>query len=304
MVNHLGSQPQIDAVGGIGKQESAQTANHAFHQRDHHQGQPQDLQRVHAALGDHLVDDHLDKQGVGQAEQLHHEGGQQHLQQHAPIAAQGRPEPTRSEAALGGGGAALQQQQFEPIWKTLLDLSWAQLDPAIGRRSQPQSATIAAGNQGKAVLPGHQARGDQAGGGTRLHLGATDQQAEHGGNLATELQIGFLAAAQLFLQHLVDGVAAIGQIHQLAQHLEAGQRLFGHAPRSHKLQPPGGVVLTQIKAGGQGVFAPDWSGGRSSWGCLELRRCGNSHLRRWRREIKGARGQGEQPQGERWTGLG
>ena len=75
MVDHLRTQPQVDAIGGFGKEEGAQRADNALHQGDHHQGKSQHLQGVEAALVDHLVDDHLDQQGVGQAEQLHHKRG-------------------------------------------------------------------------------------------------------------------------------------------------------------------------------------------------------------------------------------
>ena len=72
VVDHLGAQPHVDAVGGFTEQEGAQGADQPLHQGHHHQGKTQHLQGVETALVDHLVDDHLDQQGVGQAEQLHH----------------------------------------------------------------------------------------------------------------------------------------------------------------------------------------------------------------------------------------
>ena len=133
MIDHLRAQPQIDAIGGVREQEGAQSPDHTLHQGDDNQGHPQDLQRVQAALGDHLVDNHLNQQGVGQAEQLHHERGQQHLQKQAPVAAEGGPEPTGPEALLRCADAAFKQQHLHPLGVGLCQPFGAELHPAIGR---------------------------------------------------------------------------------------------------------------------------------------------------------------------------
>ena len=70
MVDHLSPKALIDPVGGFSKQESLEAAQHPFQNGDDHKGDPQHLQGVQAALTDHLVDDHLDQQRVGQGEQL------------------------------------------------------------------------------------------------------------------------------------------------------------------------------------------------------------------------------------------
>ena len=131
VIDHLGAEAQIEAVGGLGEQEGAQGADQPFQHRHHHQGDAQHLQSVEAALADHLVDDHLDQQGVGQAEQLHHEGGHQHLQQNAAVALQRRPEPGEAEALLWRAAAALHQQHLDPLGVGGLDLGWGEFHPAI-----------------------------------------------------------------------------------------------------------------------------------------------------------------------------
>ena len=68
VVDHLRTQAQVNAIGGFGKEEGAQRADDPLHQGDHHQGKAKHLQGVEAALVDHLVNDHLNQQGVGQAE--------------------------------------------------------------------------------------------------------------------------------------------------------------------------------------------------------------------------------------------
>ena len=86
VVDHLGAEAQINAISGLAEKEGAQGSDHALHQGHHHQGEAKHLQGVQAALVDHLIDDHLNQQGVGQAEQLHHKGGNQHLGKNAAVA--------------------------------------------------------------------------------------------------------------------------------------------------------------------------------------------------------------------------
>ena len=307
MVDHLGAEPQVDAVGGVGEQEGAQGADHPLHQGHHHQRHPEDLQRVEAALGDHLVDDHLDQEGIGEAEELHHEGGQQHLQQHAAVALQGGPEPARAEFLVWCVGAALKQQELQTFGIGLGNLRRLELHPAISGGGQPQPRSIAGGHHREAALPGNQAGGDQPGGGAGRDLRAGHQQAEHGGNLAAELQVGFEAAAQLVAQHLVDGVAPVGQFEDLAQHLEAGQGFFEGAPGPHQLQPPRWVAGAEIQAGG---LAGATGGVARSVGGLrrggEVAACADDDRALLHLRVGGSLCHGQQPQGQRrsrpWQG--
>ena len=102
MVDHFGAKALINPVGGFRKQEGLQAAQHPLQDGDNHQGNAQHLKRVEAALADHLVDDHLDQQRVGQGEQLNHETRGQNLEQHAFDSAS-RPARTNPDRTSGLG---------------------------------------------------------------------------------------------------------------------------------------------------------------------------------------------------------
>ena len=102
MVDHLSAKALVNAVGGFSKEECFQTAQYPFQQGHHHQGNTQHLQGVEAALTDHLVDDHLDQQWIGQAKQLHHKTGDKNLNQHAAIFTKRWEEPGETKGLIGG----------------------------------------------------------------------------------------------------------------------------------------------------------------------------------------------------------
>ena len=115
MVDHLGTEPLVDPIGCFGEQECLEAAQNPLKDRHHDQGDTEHLQGVEAALADHLVDDHLNQQGVGQGEQLHHKAGGQHLNQDAAITPQGGPEPGWTEFLIRCGVGTLHQQQLNPF---------------------------------------------------------------------------------------------------------------------------------------------------------------------------------------------
>ena len=223
MIDDFSAQPLVDSVGGFGKQISAHTAQHPLQQGYHHQANAQHLQCIEAALGDHLIDDHLDQQRVGQAKQLHYKRGQQYLQQHAAIAPEGRPKPARPKALLRSVHRSLHQQQFDTFREGLLQLFRAELQLAPPGAGQGEAGAVAGDGQGKTAIPLQHAGDLQPAAHVGRHLGTHHMQAQAGAQLAAELDIGALAAAQAVAQHLFDRILAEGQLHLGRQHLEASQ---------------------------------------------------------------------------------
>ena len=135
VVDHLSTETLINTVGGFCKQKRLQTPQNPLQNRDHHKGDTQHLQRVQAALGDHLVDDHLNQQRVGKGEQLNHKTGRQHLNQDAAVTLQSWPEPTRAKLLIWGCIGALHQQKLNPLREGLIQLLRLKSEHAlIGRR--------------------------------------------------------------------------------------------------------------------------------------------------------------------------
>ena len=86
VIDHLSPQALIDPVGGFSEQKGFETVENPIENGHSHESDPQHLQGVEAALTDHLVDDHLDQQRIGEGEQLNHKTGGKHLDQHAAVA--------------------------------------------------------------------------------------------------------------------------------------------------------------------------------------------------------------------------
>ena len=76
-------------------------------------------------------------------------------------------------------------------------------------------------------------------------------QAHQGGDVATELQVGGLAAAQGIAQDFVNRIAPEGQLQFGGQHLEAGQGFLQGAIAPQQGET-GAIPLTQIQARSQG----------------------------------------------------
>ena len=169
MIDHLSPETLIDAVGGFSKKEGLKAAEHPFQDRYHHKGNAQHLQSVEAALADHLVDDHLDQQRIGEGEQLHHKAGSQHLNQHAAVALQGGPEPTGAELLIGAAVGSFHQQQFDPFRELLGQITWVQGHHALLGRSQLETPLVAGNHQRESPFPRQHRRHLQAGAGSCRH---------------------------------------------------------------------------------------------------------------------------------------
>ena len=154
MVDHFGAKALINPVGGFRKQEGLQAAEHPLQDGDNHKGNAQHLKRVEAALADHLVDNHLDQQGVGQGEELNHEARGQNLEQHTSVPLQGRPKPPRTELLIRGGIGPLHQQQLNPLWKLISQVIRRKRHHALLGRSELEALLIAGNHQSEAPLPG------------------------------------------------------------------------------------------------------------------------------------------------------
>ena len=72
------------------------------------QGEPADQheKRGISAMGQHLVDDHLEEQGRDEGEDLHEERGDQHMGERLAVAPQRGREPQEAEGARIDPGAA------------------------------------------------------------------------------------------------------------------------------------------------------------------------------------------------------
>ena len=226
VVDHLSTETLINTVGGFCKQKRLQTPQNPLQNRDHHKGDTQHLQRVQAALGDHLVDDHLNQQRVGKGEQLNHKTGRQHLNQNAAVTLQSWPEPTGTKRLIWCCIGALHQQKLNPLREGLFQLLRRKGEHALIGRRQPQPSLIAGHHQSKAPLPREHRRNLQSGSGNSRHPGGHHMQAKAGGQLATELKIGLQPTADVVLKHLLDRITPEGQLHQLRQHLETSQNFL------------------------------------------------------------------------------
>ena len=229
MINHLSTQALVDAIGCFSEQKGLETPQHTFQDRHNHQSDTQNLQCVETALTDHLVDDHLDQQRVGQSEQLDNKARSQNLDQNSAIPLQRRPEPARAEFLIRRGIGALHQQQLNPLRETLSQVLRSKGHQALPGRSQFQALLTAGHHQSEAPLPGEHGWHLQAGARIRRHLRCHDMQSEAGGQLPTKLKVRGQTPTDVVLQNLFDGIPPERQLHQLRQHLETGERLLNGA---------------------------------------------------------------------------
>ena len=250
VIDHFSAETLVDPVGGFGEQEGLETAKHPFQNGDHHQGYPKDLQRVEAALADHLVDDHLDQQRVGQGEQLDHKTGRQHLNQHTAVALQRWPKPAGAELLIGRGVGPLHQKQFNAFRELICQLFRFEGDDAVLGRRQLQPAFVAGNHQGKSSLPREHGGNLQTGTGYRRHPCRHHVKAETGRKLTTKLKVQRQPPAQVVLEHLLDRIAPERQLHQLRQHLETGQGLLQCTVGPDQPQAVDNVALWAVTADG------------------------------------------------------
>ena len=229
VINHLGTEPLVDAVGGFSEEEGFEAAQNTLKNGHNHEGDAEHLKRVQTPLADHLVDDHLNQQRVGQGEQLHHEARRQHLYQDPAVSLQGRPEPTWAEFLIRRGVGTLHQEQLDPFGEGFLQSLGIDLDHAGLRRRQLQTALIAGHHQGKTAIPGEHRGNLKTGSGLGGNLRSHHMQAKTGRQLTAQLKVGGQSAADVVLQNFLDGVAPERQLHQLSQHLEAGQGFLKRA---------------------------------------------------------------------------
>ena len=146
------------------------------------------------------------------------------------------PEPRGAEGFVWRGVGSVEQQEVDPFRERVFQLFRLEVDDSLTRRSQGQSVLIAAGHQCKAFAPRDQSRGLKTDAHGCSDACTGDMQPQPRRDLTTEAEIGRLAAANGFAQDLVDGIPADWQLHQLRQHLEAGQRFLKHAFGSDQLK--------------------------------------------------------------------
>jgi hypothetical protein len=104
----------IDSVGGVREQIGAQDSQHGLEDRDRHQSEDEDVERVQGAVHQHLVDDHLEEQRRDESEHLQEEGCEQHLAHEVAVFMDRSQKPGDVEPAgdVRQSGPACHQDQF------------------------------------------------------------------------------------------------------------------------------------------------------------------------------------------------
>ena len=106
----MGEQPlpelDVDAVGGVRERVGAQILQRHVEQADEHEAADEHEQRLVAAMGQDLVDHHLEEERRGQGENLHEQRRRQHMAERTAIAPERRQEPADAELPRIDAGAA------------------------------------------------------------------------------------------------------------------------------------------------------------------------------------------------------
>ena len=68
MVHDFGAEAEVEAVGGVVEQESAQAEQQAFKDGEDHQQQPEDAEGIGTGVDDCFVNHLLNQEGIDQAE--------------------------------------------------------------------------------------------------------------------------------------------------------------------------------------------------------------------------------------------
>ena len=96
----------VDPVGGVRERIGAQVLQRHVEQADDDEAADQHEQGLVAAVGQHLVDDHLEEERRRQGEDLHEQRRREHMAERTAIAPEGGQEPAHAELARIGAGAA------------------------------------------------------------------------------------------------------------------------------------------------------------------------------------------------------
>jgi hypothetical protein len=98
-MEQAGAELDVDAVGGVGEEISAQDGHDGLEGRDREKADHQHVEGTERAVHQDLVDDDLEEQRRDQAEELQEERRHQHLAQEAAILVDRAQEPGDVEAA-------------------------------------------------------------------------------------------------------------------------------------------------------------------------------------------------------------
>ena len=229
VINDLGAERQIDAVGGVNEQKRAQTEKQAFKDSKHHQQGAQHTKGTGAVVDDHLVNHLLNQQRIHQAEELHKETGQQHLQQHSPMLLQGRQKPAKSEFALRRELIDAQSEHFSFRAPLLAELLQAELLIADSGDADHQAIVVTAIDHRQAIPPAHQQRSVQTADRIGADLKQLGLQAQRFGHGTSQRQRGLAVALHLIGEHPSQQLPAEGQPELIAEHAECRDRRLQRA---------------------------------------------------------------------------
>ena len=96
----------VDPIGGVGERIGAQILKRHVEQADDDKPADEHEQGLVAAMGQHLVDDHLKEQRRREGENLHEQRRGQHMAERTAIAPDRGQEPAHAELARIDAGAA------------------------------------------------------------------------------------------------------------------------------------------------------------------------------------------------------
>ena len=96
----------VDPIGGVRERVGAQILQRHVEQADDDEAADEHEQGLVAAMGQHLVDDHLEEQRRRERENLHEQRRRQHMAERTAIAPDGGQEPAHAELARIDAGAA------------------------------------------------------------------------------------------------------------------------------------------------------------------------------------------------------
>ena len=96
----------VDPIGGVRQRIGAQILKRHVEQTDGDEPADEHEQGLVAAMGQHLVDDHLEEQRRREGENLHEQRCGQHMAERTAIAPDGGQEPAHAELARIDAGAA------------------------------------------------------------------------------------------------------------------------------------------------------------------------------------------------------
>ncbi len=147
------AQLDIDAIGGVGEDVGAKSAEDRLEDRDGDEADQQHVQGRHAAMDQHLVHHHLEEQRRDQGEYLQEEGREQHLAQDVAVLVDRAHEPGDVELpAEIRQGRAPRDEDERPVPEREERILVQNLSRAAGASMHQHLVVVAAAENEKAAI--------------------------------------------------------------------------------------------------------------------------------------------------------